>query len=302
MRVLVTGAGGYLGSGLLGLLRGRAEVTAVDLQVPEGAPLDGVAWHRLDLVDPEAEGRLLSLLAGMDAVVHLAAVVGEPACQADPERAWRVNVEATRTLVALAGRAGVSRFLLASTCGNYGVTAPDALADEDTPLVLTSLYARTKKEAEEAVLGGPVPVPSVFRLASVYGWAPRIGYASVVNGMVLEAVRSRRVRVFAPSAWRPVVHIADAGRAFLQALEAPGERVARQVFNIVGENVQKGQVVEALARLLPGLEVEQVEREDPRSYRVSGEKARQALGFQPRRRLEEGLAEMVARLQEGPAP
>ena len=157
MKILVTGGAGYIGSTLVPLLLSEGHrVRVLDSLLHGGEPLLGVWCHpgfefiHGDICDP---AKLKSSVAGMDAVVHLAAIVGDPACTRQPELSRAVNLQSSLTLIEESQRAGVSRFIFASTCSNYGkMKDPGDYVNEESELRPVSLYAETKVAVEKTLL------------------------------------------------------------------------------------------------------------------------------------------------------
>jgi nucleoside-diphosphate-sugar epimerase len=304
MKVLVTGGAGYVGSMAVPALLGLGhEVRVLDQLLWGGESLLGV-WsdprfelHAGDVRDPAAVGRALE---GVDAVVHLAAIVGDPACAREPALARAVNLDASLALVEAAERAGVARFLFASTCSNYGRMAdPEGFVSEASPLAPVSLYAETKVAVERALLerGSPMAV-TPLRFATIFGTAPRMRFDLTVNEFTCALVRDRKLTVFGEQFWRPYVHVRDVARALGLVLASERAQVDREVFNVgsTRENYRKQQLVELILPHAPDAVVEYVRRqEDPRDYRVSFAKIEERLGFAATLTVPDGIAE-VARL------
>jgi nucleoside-diphosphate-sugar epimerase len=307
---LVTGGSGYIGAMLVrelrdagrqvrvldSLLHGQEEIAAEQERA-------GVQVIRGDVRDAEARRRAL---AGAAAVVHLAAIVGDPACALDPAVSDEVNVQATRALVADAGEAGVERLVFASTCSNYGRMAdPNVPITEEGELRPVSLYAEQKVGMERLILGDgngtpPTPVkPTCLRFATVYGVGRRMRFDLTVNEFTRELWADRELEVFGEQFWRPYIHVRDAARAVRTVLEAPAEKVADNVFNAgrSGENYRKLDLVQEIGRQIDRGRVAYVKRdEDPRDYKVSFDKIRAELGFETLMTVPDGIAEIVAAL------
>jgi nucleoside-diphosphate-sugar epimerase len=309
MRVLVTGGAGYVGSTLVPrLLEGGHQVRVLDSLLHGGESLLGM-WANPDfefrLGDVRNEAAVREAVSGMDAVVHLAAIVGDPACAREPKLAREVNLEASLGLLEQSRRAGVGRFVFASTCSNYGRMAdPTAYVDEGSTLAPVSLYAETKVAVERALLesgtNGLVTTP--LRFATVFGVSPRMRFDLTVNEFTAELITRRRLKVFGEQFWRPYVHVRDAARGIIRVLEAPAPDVDRQVFNVgaTDQNYQKQQLVDLIRPFAPEAEVEYVHKaEDPRDYRVSFARITDVLGFRVTRSVPEGIAEVAALLRAG---
>jgi nucleoside-diphosphate-sugar epimerase len=307
--VLVTGGAGYVGSIVVDELLARGyRVRVLDALLHGNVPSLLLAWGspdfefvRADVRDREAVG---SALQGVEGVVHLAAIVGDPACARQPDEARDINLEATRALLADARDRGVERFVFTSTCSNYGRMRGDEFATEDFPLSPVSLYAETKVAAEHEVLDHAENgmVACCLRLATVYGTSPRMRFDLTVNEFTRDVSLERDLVVYGEQFWRPYVHVRDTAAAIALALEAPPDRLRGEVFNVgdTRENYRKLDLVELLKERFPDANVEFVHKdEDPRDYRVSFEKVRERLGFAVRRKVPHGIDEIIALLRSG---
>jgi nucleoside-diphosphate-sugar epimerase len=308
MKVLVTGGAGYIGSVLTShLLQVGHRVRVLDALMFGGESLLGVYDHsdfefvRADVREAE---EVAPALEGVDAVIHLAAIVGEPACRMYAELARTTNLDATISLVDQAKREGVSRFVFTSTCSNYGISDISILAGEEMPLNPISLYSETKVEAEKYVVGAADDTfcASVLRLATAYGLSPRMRFDLLVNELVRDAVSRKWVVLYGPESWRPFVHVKDVARAFETVLEAPGDVISGSTFNVGAdsENYQKVQLAELIKKHVPYADMEIMERKsDPRSYRVSFRKISEVLGFKTSRTVENGIVEISDAIATG---
>ena len=311
MHLLVTGGAGYIGSVLVPMLLGDGHrVRVLDSLLHGGESLLGVWGHpAFEFLRGDLRGKAdrESALNGVEAVIHLAAIVGDPACGREPDTARAVNLDASLALITESRRRGVGRFLFASTCSNYGkMPDPDGLVDESSELRPVSLYAQTKVAVETALLaqepGDESFCPTPLRFATVYGVSPRMRFDLTVNEFAAELAAGRRLVVFGQQFWRPYVHVIDVARAILTVLKAPVGNVRRQVFNVgcTQENYQKEQIVNLIRGMIPEAQVEYVRRvEDPRDYRVSCEGIRRVLGFEVTRRLKDGVREVAALVRSG---
>jgi nucleoside-diphosphate-sugar epimerase len=305
---LITGGAGYIGMLVAEeLLAASREVRVLDslLHGQQGCADalrdQGVELVVADVRDTDARAEALR---GVDAVVHLAAIVGDPACARDEPTAHAVNVVAAMALIEDAAAAGVDRFVFASTCSNYGRMAdPLVPVTEDGVLAPVSLYAEQKVAVEQALLGlSPAPFAATcIRFATVYGLAPRMRFDLTVNEFTRDLWSGRRLEVFGEQFWRPYVHVRDAARGVRAVLEAPVEVVAGEVFNVgdTAENYRKLDLVELITKRLGRGAVDYVTRtEDPRDYKVSFELIRSELGFTPIQRVPTGIDELVGALEE----
>jgi nucleoside-diphosphate-sugar epimerase len=301
VNVTVTGGAGYIGATTTrALLAAGHAVTVLDSllhgQAAVAASL-AEAGARVVGGDVRDAAARREALDGADAVVHLAAIVGDPACARDPELSRAVNVDATRTLV---GEADVDRIVFASTCSNYGRMAdPLVPIDETAPLAPVSLYAEQKVAVERDLL--QLPNATCLRFATIYGVAERMRFDLTVNEFTRDLWEGRPLEVYGEQFWRPYVHVGDAARGIAMALDAPLDQVAGRVFNVghSDENYRKLDLVELLRERLPEADVRFVHRdEDPRDYRVSFARIRDELGFDPVMRVPDGMDEIMRGLDE----
>jgi nucleoside-diphosphate-sugar epimerase len=307
LRILVTGGAGYVGLCVVEeLVASGHEARVLDVLLHGQDPLargleeSGTDVVRADVRDAHARRRALD---GCDAVVHLAAIVGDPACALDPALSHEVNVEGSRALADDAAAAGVTHLVFASTCSNYGRMAdPTVPVDEDGELAPVSLYAEQKVGIERELLAGGRDgmAATCLRLATVYGVAPRMRFDLTVNEFTRDLWAGRNLEVFGEQFWRPYVHARDAARAIVTVVEAGPDSLGGQVFNVghSDENYRKLDLVEIITGQLGRGDVSYVRRdEDPRDYKVSFEKVRRELGFEPRYRVPDGVRELVDALE-----
>jgi nucleoside-diphosphate-sugar epimerase len=312
--VLITGGAGYIGSLLTAeLLRANYRVTVVDTLLFGGESLLGF-WHhpnfhfvKADVTEPRAiKDAIRDHWPKPDAIVHLAAIVGFPACQAVGRQvAWRYNVEATKLVFEQAVDLGAQRFVFASTYSNYGLST-NGPVNEESPLNPQSLYAETKIAAEEYLLSqkdSPV-APLLFRFATLYGISPRTRFDLIINQFVLEAFTRRQLIIYQRGYSRSFVHVRDVARGILMGLEAPEEKIRGQVFNLGTDdgNYTKDQIVELVLRRMPETTVEYKDLTfggDMRDITVSFEKIRRVLGFTTTLTVDDGIREVLFALKTG---
>jgi nucleoside-diphosphate-sugar epimerase len=310
MQILVTGGAGYVGSTLLPLLLEKGhKVRVMDILTHGGRPMLGVWSHpHFEFLHGDVRDRssVRKALEGVHAVVHLAAIVGDPACARQPELARSVNQEASFALLEECQRTKVERFVFASTCSNYGkMSDPTQFVDETSELRPVSLYAETKVTFEKALLdpkGTGGLCTTALRAATVYGVAPRMRFDLTVNEFTMELLTKKHLCVFGEQFWRPYVHVRDFARAILIVLTETAEKVRGDVFNVgsTDQNFRKLDLVELIKPYAQDGTVEFVKKnEDPRDYRVSFEKIKAKLGFAISRTVQEGIREVAHLVRDG---
>lgn len=310
MKILVTGGAGYIGSTLVPILLASGHsVRVLDNLTHGGKSLLGV-WPDLNFEfyegDIRNEEHVRSALKDIEAVIHLAAIVGDPACARQPEIARATNFDASIQLFNLSKELGVKKFVFASTCSNYGkMKNGSEYVDETSELSPVSLYAETKVAVEKYILdpanSGSIS-PTVLRFATAYGVSPRMRFDLTVNEFTMEILTKRKLVIFGEQFWRPYVHIRDISRAILCILDSPSAKVQNEVFNVgsTTQNFQKQQLADMLKSQIPDAVIEYVHKdEDPRDYRVSFEKIKQTIGFDAEHTVENGIQEVIKLVERG---
>jgi nucleoside-diphosphate-sugar epimerase len=302
--VSVIGGAGYIGSVLVRKLLDRGYyVTVLDALVYGDESVRDLYGHQcFELIHGDMRNveDVVRALQYADAVVHLGALVGDPACALDEKLALEINLAATRMVAEAARGFGVQRFIFASTCSVYG--ASDQLLDERSALNPVSLYARTKMDSERTLLSinDDYFAPVILRFGTVYGLSPRPRFDLVINLLAARAVCEKCITVFGGDQWRPFIHVDDAAEAILKCLEAPLRAVKGQVFNVGSDdqNYQIAQLGDLIKELIPDVQViHQDENVDRRNYRVSFGKIHRYLNFSPRRTVADGVLEIKAAIQ-----
>lgn len=296
LSILVTGGAGYIGSILVpALLAAGHRVTVLDnLMFRQTALLDVCAHPAFDVVrgDARDEAVLKPLATKADLVIPLAALVGAPLCDRDQIGATTINRDAVLTLLRLLSPE--QRVMMPVTNSGYGVGEAGKECTEDSPLKPISLYGRTKVEAETAVLERGNAIS--FRLATVFGTAPRMRIDLLVNDFVYRAVTDRAVVLFEAHFKRNFIHIRDVARTFLHGIER-FETMRDRPYNVglSDANLSKAELCARIQKQLPGfvyLEAPIGEDPDKRDYIVSNARI-EATGFKPRYSLEDGIRELI---------
>jgi nucleoside-diphosphate-sugar epimerase len=305
-KVLLVGGAGYIGSALLPMLLEKGyHVRLLDLFLYGAEPIRDYLYHpRLEIMraDFRQVDKVVEATKNMDAVIHLGAIVGDPACALDEDLTIEVNLTATRMIAEVAKGSGVSRFIFASTCSVYG--ACDEILDEHSELNPVSLYARSKIASERVLmsLSDSSFAPTVLRFGTIYGLSGRTRFDLVINLLTAKAIVEGKITIRGGDQWRPFVHVHDAALAVFKTLEAPFSLVKHQTFN-VGSNEQNYtiyQIGEIINQFVPAAQiVDQGPDTDRRNYRVNFNKIRDLLGFAPARVVEEGVVQVIEAIKSG---
>ena len=304
-KVMVTGAGGYIGTALVEQLLGHGvEVVALDRYFFGRERLDDLLEHpRLTVLTKDVRDVEPADLAGVTAVCDLAALSNDPSGDLDPELTMAINFHGRARLAGLAKKAGVRRYVLASSCSVYGQASGGRVDERSEPKPLT-VYARANLAAEREVL--PLAdrgfTVTALRQATVFGLSRRMRFDLIVNIMTLNAVEKGKLYITGGGRqWRPLVHVADTAAAFLRVLQADPELVNGEIFNVGAVNMQVLNVAYTIREAIPFPIDIQVVPDDPdkRSYQVSFDKIERVLGHASRRRPEEGAREIYEALKMG---
>lgn len=306
--VLVIGGAGYIGSALLPKLLARGHrVRLLDRFFYGFEPVRNILNHRnLEIIraDFRRVEKLVECMEGVDAVIHLGAIVGDPACALDHDLTIEVNLMATRTIAEVAKGYGIRRFIFASTCSVYGASTDDELLTEESLLNPVSLYAITKLASEKVLmnLAGANFSPTCLRFSTIYGLSGRTRFDLVVNLLTAKGVMDGEITIEGGDQWRPFLHVDDAALALLHTLESPLPQIHQQVFNVGSDeqNYTIQQIGEIIKKMVPSAKLLNLGLDgDRRNYRADFKKIRKQLGFVPQWSVAEGIGQVIDVIRSG---
>ena len=311
MKVLVTGAAGYVGCVLVPkLLEAGHEVVAYDIMYygDEGlAPHPRLKTVKADLRDIPA---FAAAVKGCEAVIHLACISNDPSFELDPALGKSINFDCFEPMVLSCHAAGVTRFIYASSSSVYGVSESPNV-DENHPLKPLTDYSKFKAMCEDVLarLKKPGFTTCVIRPATVCGYSPRTRLDLAVNILTNLAVNNGKITVFGGSQKRPNIHIDDISDLYVQLLALPAEKIDGGIWNAGYQNhtvADLATMVKTIVeREFPGktpIEIVTSPTDDLRSYHVSSGKITKDLGFKPKRTVEDAIRDLCAAFKAGKLP
>jgi nucleoside-diphosphate-sugar epimerase len=303
----VTGGAGYVGSNLIPkLLDAGYEVTVVDLYL-YGDDVLGPAKKNPALREVKADIRDAAMLerelAGMDAVIHLACISNDPSYELNPDLGKSINYDAFLSLVTLAKKQGVRRFLYASSSSVYGIKEGEVT--EDLPLDPLTDYSKFKALCEEFLnaQADDTFIATTIRPSTVCGYAPRLRLDLTVNILTNHAINNGKITVFGGTQKRPNLHIEDMSEVYLFMLKQPEEKIQKKIYNVGYQNYTVMQIAEMVRDTLgTGVGIEVTPSNDLRSYHVNSDKIKNELGFVPRHTIQEAILDLRAAFEKGLVP
>ena len=296
MRILVTGGAGYLGSVLSRKLLDKGyQVRLIDaLWYGKESIEDLIPNKNFELIQNDIRNLVVTVkaLKDVDAVIHLASIVGMPASSIEPKSSEEINYLATKNIAELCQLHNISTYIFASTCSVYG-SQPETLITEKSPTDPLDFYAKQKYLSERAT-GWLNKAPTILRFGTLFGSSPRMRFDLVINRFVAQAIKERKVTVFGGSQYRPFLHVSDASDAIIFSLE----KNLTGTYNVVSENLTIKQAAERISKVT-GCKINvSNDNEDKRNYKVSAEKLKQ-IGFEPSKTIEDAVNEIKETIDNG---
>lgn len=251
------------------------------------------------------ENSLKNASKGIDNVVILAGLVGDPITKKYPDESYKINEVGVQTCIDFFDNENIKKMILISTCSNYGLIKENELADENFELNPLSLYAKAKVAAELHLMskkGNVGYTGTVLRFATAFGLSPRMRFDLSVSEFVRDLYFGEELLVFDEHTWRPYCHVRDFARLIEKVINADNEKVNFEVFNAGGEvnNFTKKMIVDTIKEYLPEAKIKYGENgSDPRNYKVSFKKAKEILGFEPKFTVKDGIEELIKAFELG---
>ena len=304
--ILITGGAGYVGSVLVRKLVSLGyDVKVIDSLVFGNDGISSlinekkIEFFNLDIRETE---KISSIIQNIDCVIHLAAIVGEPLCKKIPDAAKQINEFATKNLVNICKNKKVIRFIFASTCSNYG--SSQNVVNESSPVMPLSLYSECKVNSEKFILdqNNDIFETCVLRFATAHGLSPRMRFDLLVQEFMRDAIVDKKISIFGADFWSPLVHVEDMADACISAIDASSQLISGQIYNVGNdkENYTKIKLAEIIKEFITDVEIEIIKsKKDPRNYKVSFEKIKNSLNFEPKYTVRDSVIEILNDIQSG---
>jgi len=289
LRVLITGGAGYLGSVLSRKLLAKGyDVRVMDALWYGSESIEDLKKNqKFELIKEDIRNLVPTVKAmiDVDAVIHLASIVGMPASSIEPRTSEEINYLATKNIAELCQLHDIETYIFASTCSVYGYQ-PNKIINEKSHVAPLDFYAKQKYLSERAT-GWLNRSPTIYRFGTLFGLSPRMRFDLVINLFVAQALTDGKITVFGGKQERPFLHVSDAADSLIFGIE----KNITGTYNVISENMTILEAAERIKKII-GCEIEiSTENEDNRSYRVSADKIKQ-VGFKPLKNLDDSIKEI----------
>ena len=301
-KILITGGCGYVGTSLIDyLIKLDFEIICLDLMIygdksiKSFSKYNNIKFYKEDIRKTEI---IEKYFTDLDYVIHLAAIVGDKPCESAPEVAYDINFNSTKEIFNLSKKYNIKKFIFASTCSNYGISDPNIFASEDSKLNPVSLYAETKIDCEKYLSENSDDKMKIvcLRFGTAFGVSKRTRFDLTINSFVFEALKKKKIYLYAPNSWRPYIHVNDMAKIILKFIQSSSKSLKPfDIFNagFTKNNFTKIQIFSKILRNFQNLNYEVIESiEDPRNYKVSFEKIENKLNLEPPISIEDGIRDI----------
>lgn len=306
-KILVIGGAGYIGSVLTRkLLTKGYKVNVLDKFIYGKESLKEIESNKnLNIFEGDTRHieDVTSAIHEVDAVVHLAELVGDPACAISPSTTQEINYLATKTIAEICKHFQINRIVYASSCSVYGASEDNSLLYEKSPLNPVSLYAKMKIASEKALteMKDSNFLPTILRFATVFGFSYRPRFDLVVNTLTAKSIKDGKITIFGGDQWRPNVHVSDVADTIISVLESPIDLIGGEIFNVGSEenNYTINQIGELIKKEVPSAELIIEEKAvDKRDYKVDFSKLRKTLNVRIKYSIVDGIREIKEALEK----
>jgi len=290
-KIVITGGAGYIGCHVVEeLIKSNYDVVVIDRLSFDENSLDDIKNKKnLSIIKEDLRNinNLQFYLEGAEAVIHLAALVGEAACKISEKDTISTNYESTIKLCQLAIKSKVKKFIFMSTASSYGVQDTSEIANEQTKLNPVSLYAKTKIDCENDLLkkfSDDIEI-TIFRPSTVYGHSRRMRFDLILNHLVLDAFLKKEIKVFGPEMVRPLMWVGEPARVYKKVIDSEESKFRSQIFNMGydNENYKKIDIAKLVqSNFFPNINIEIIDKDpDLRSYRLDFSKMKKFFDLEP---------------------
>ena len=297
MKILVTGAFGYLGSSLiLYLLKKNYKIIALD-KMNFGLPSVFYNYQKnLEIIkgDIGDVDLIKKCLKKTDKVIHLAGIVGEAACKQNIEQSKKTNYLDVIKIIKLCEKTKLKHLIYVSTCSNYGLSKKIEFLDEDALLQPLSIYSKQKVSVEKYLIKNYNNNYTILRLGTLCGLSPRMRFDLLINEICRNSAMNNKITLYSPSSWRPYLAIEDAVISIEKIIRANKKVVKNQIFNIVGENLKKSDLIKRVSNVTnKKIKFKQLKiSSDIRDYKVTGKKFERFFGKMKSGYINKAIIEM----------